>query len=125
MVRVSSSSNRILVLVLLGGIFFGIMMFFVGRFSVSIGSQKIISTTSTSAGILNKKSSSPKMVGAPMEKSVTTTFDWRDSWNKLYAQPRTPAGIAALAAMLEKLAASDPTQAMSIAQDEKNLLLKD
>lgn len=46
-------------------------------------------------------------------------------WNRWHSQPGTLARNTALAALLEKLAASDPQRAMALAQAENNLKLRD
>lgn len=57
---------------------------------------------------------------------ATAVPGWNeDRWRELHSQPGTVARNAALAALLEKLAATDPGQAMKLAQGETNLKLRD
>jgi hypothetical protein len=52
--------------------------------------------------------------------------DWEENeWQRLHSQPGTVARNAVLAAMLEKLAATDPKRAMALAQGENNLKLRE
>lgn len=56
----------------------------------------------------------------------TTSSGWDEQqWRQLLSQPGTVARNAALAALLEKLAAQDPKRAMALAQAQGNLKLRD
>jgi hypothetical protein len=58
-------------------------------------------------------------------KVVTDASGWDEQkWADLASQPGNPARNAALAAMLEKLAAVDPDRAMTLAQAQDNLKLR-
>jgi hypothetical protein len=65
--------------------------------------------------------SAPSTSPAAIERA-----DWKeDAWRKLLAQSATPARNAALADLLEKLAAHDPDGAMTLAKAESNLKLRE
>ncbi|HEX4342683.1 MAG TPA: hypothetical protein VH255_04795 [Verrucomicrobiae bacterium] len=106
---------------------FGAAMFFGGRFSAPSRVAQINSAPSVVDSISPQKVAAPEVTPAPVEKikSSAPALVREPDWQQLSSQPRTPARVSALAAMLERLAASDPTRAMALAQAEGNLQTRD
>ena len=102
-------------------------MFCAGRFSVSYKVTQVTPAPVPVVQTIPEKTFAPDVVSAPASKEKTVApiaAPGRD-WRQLSALPRTPALVAELTAMLEKLATTDPAQALSLAQAEGNLLLRD
>ena len=56
--------------------------------------------------------------------ALTQVANPGQTWEELSAQPRTPAGEAELAALIEKLAEQDPQRALALATAQTNLRLR-
>jgi hypothetical protein len=109
-----------------GIIFVGVIGFIAGRHSVApqiIEREKIVAVTQTSAVPL--KPDAPAMVEIKAVIPAPTNNFWDESrWRELDGQLGTPARNQMLAALLEKLAATDPQKAMALAEAEANLKLR-
>ena len=115
------------------GILLGTTCFLAGRHSV----QPTISPPSSTAGAARKASDEPAAADTTIgtttvaashdgTQTVLTLPAWNEQqWQKLVFQPGTSTRNTALAAMLEKLAATDPDRAMAMAQGQGNLKLRD
>src|SRR2546423_548682 len=105
-------------------VFVGAICFFTGRFSApknnSAANPKILAPQNSAANTTAiKKSAAAAVQFIPI---TTASAEWNEKlWQQLLSQPATPDRNAALAAMLEKLAMTDPKRAMALAQAEKNL----
>jgi hypothetical protein len=117
------------VLVICAGIVFGAVCFFAGRLSFPSAPSDSGSKAANGAGHL--PASVSKSVDAAIVASTVNTqtnlasSGWDESkWRELMSKPGTVARNAAMAKMLEKLAATDPKRAMALAQAEGNLKLR-
>ena len=107
--------------------------FFAGRLSSRLSVPGSNSHTATSAtapatGVGNSIGAAAARTNSnpPDSSADKSSGGWDEKqWNQLLARPGTPARNAALAAMLEKLAAVDPERAMALARAEENLKLRD
>ena len=113
------------VLVICMGIVFGAVCFFAGRLSVLLMASGSDSNTANKAGHLPASainaailSSASNTQSNPASKA-SSGWDEQE-WSKLKSQPGTMARNAAMAKMLEMLAATDPKRAMALAQAEGN-----
>ena len=125
----SVSSSRWNKALILCGVLLGVIGFFLGRFTVQQNAPPIASGTtdnSISPAIAAKES-----VGTPVPPRaepgrVLSSPGWNEKqWQQAVSKPVPPARNATLANLLEKLAAVDPTRAMTIAQAEGNLKLRE
>lgn len=128
-----SSSLRNKSLTLFGGIVIGAVCFLVGRLSVqpgAPGSAPMNPNDSTRAET-GVTSSAGKPIAASVAETQTQATPaplsgWGEhQWQHLLSQPGTPTRNTTLADLLEKLAAVDPTRAMTVAQAEGNLKLRE
>jgi len=118
-----------LALTLGGSILLGTTCFLAGRFSVSLfvasgGPKTMDSRPSLNAPVMPPAAVAVAVLQTNRPANVPPEWD-ENQWQRLHAQPGTMARNAALAAMLEKLAATDPQRAMALAQGENNLKLRD
>lgn len=60
-----------------------------------------------------------------VRKTQSSAGDWTDSWQQLQKQPACVTRNKELAALLEKLARTDPQRALALAEAESNWLLRD
>jgi hypothetical protein len=129
-----SSTRRNKSLILFGGIAFGAVCFFVGRLSVRQGAPGTapINPGDSTPAETSANPSVSKPGAASVAESQTQASPapppsgWGEhQWQQLLSQPGTPARNATLADLLEKLAAVDPTRAMTVAQAEGNLKLRE
>lgn len=100
----------------------GAACFFAGRFSAHQNNpvkDPIVSTQNVAARI---EPAVGTIAAANQTTHLTPSSDWsEDAWHHLLSQPATLARNAELAAMLEKLAVTDPKRAMALAHAEDNL----
>ena len=112
------------VIVALAVLFIGAGSFIAGRISApekNAPAGRRPAATPASDSRKTATASTPALVG-----EQTSGGNWdRDAWNRLQKEPGTAARNKALARMLEELAASDPKQAMTMAQAEKNLQFRE
>lgn len=97
--------------------------FLVGRHSISGRS-----TFQDNASRLPGQPNLPIIFSPPAEvinaDAPPRTENPEDRWRELSAQPRTPAGEAEMAALIEKMAKQDPQRALSLAAAQTNLRLR-
>jgi hypothetical protein len=110
---------------LLGGI-----GFWAGRLSVSPGtpgiSSKAAEGISRPVASPNASALAPVATPAHEARPALASMGWDEKqWDGWLSQPGSPARNAAMAAMLEQLAATNPTRAMALAQAEGNLKLRE
>ena len=105
--------------------------FYAGRLSVTAGHKSATPETSpaTMASVsdhqpLPAPSAEPVRAGPSNTASFTNRWD-EARWQQLISQPGTAARNAALAALLEALATTDPQRAIALAQAEGNLNLRE
>jgi len=108
----------------------GAACFWAGRLSVSSPANRVGSPApdqAVGAPVRPDTSASrPAAVATVGIQRGNASSGWDEQqWQALLAQPGTVARNAALAAMLEKLAAMDPDRAMAMAKAEGNLKLRD
>jgi hypothetical protein len=132
MADISASTNRWNKALILCVCLFGVFCFFAGRFSIHqpiAGSGLKIATISDHRAINVKAATDLPSLISRNENSTNAApdaFGWDEKkWNDLISQPGSPARNAALAAMLEKLGATDPVRAMAFAQAEGNLRVRE
>ena len=116
-------------LILAGAVLLGAAGFLAGRLSalrVSGGSDsKMMDALANLNAPVARTSAAPVAV-VQTNRPVNGPSEWDESqWQRLYSQPGSVARNAALAAMLEKLAAEDPQRSMAMAQGVNNLKLRD
>jgi hypothetical protein len=109
---------------------FGVAGFIAGRHSISsMGAvnDQMVPGKAEQTETMAATSDSPVTVVIVKTNFVSIESQpWDEGkWNELYSQPGTVARNAALAALLEKLAAVDPKRAMALAQAEGNLKFRD
>jgi hypothetical protein len=122
-------------LVLGGGILLGAACFFLGRLSVERSAPTAVSTGSKApdhsalaagSGTVSGTALVPATRENRMVPSTKSSSAWDEKqWSQVTDQPGSPARNAAMAALLEKLAAVDPDRAMALAQGEDNLKLRE
>ena len=102
-------------------------MFFAGRFSAPEKISQTISPPVNTFAVSPEKSAVHEMASVTeAQKKPVVASGWQESdWHQVSGQLRTPARIAELVAMLEKLATTDPQRALSLAQAEGNLKTRD
>jgi len=110
---------------LLGGI-----GFLAGRLSVSPGTPGVSSKPAEDAvrpaAGLNVSASVPAAAVVREARPVSAATGWDEKqWDVWMSQPGSPARNAAMSAMLEQLAATNPTRALALAQAEGNLKLRE
>ena len=112
------------------GILLGVAGFVAGRFSVQKPGSETMATNSNVAEAPVTNVIVPNVtvaVSGPKRTEMTPIAaapGWEgNKWDELQSQPGSPARNAAMAAMLEKLAAANPDQAMKLAGAESNLKL--
>jgi hypothetical protein len=117
-----------------GGILFGTACFLAGRLSTGLPHSTAepktaaIAVTNATPVVPANSETAPRLASVKPQPrlSSTSTMAWdAQQWQTLMSQPATSARNAALAAMLEKLAAADPIRAMGLAQEQKNLRLRE
>ena len=111
---------------------FGAVCFFAGRFSIhqaTASDDPKVAPSSDRQTINVTPVADLTHLVAHAENPENTTTDasgWDEKkWADLISQPGSPARNAALAALLEKLGATDPDRAMALAQAEGNLKLRE
>ncbi len=127
----SHRKNQVLAISLALGL--GVAGFWAGRLSVSTTNSAIgPNVTAGTAFPATNSNVSPSATAAPVMKATGSgstskaSSSWNEKqWSDLTSQPGSPARNAALAAMLEQLAAADPDRAMKLAQAEGNLKLRE
>ncbi len=114
------------------GVTLSLIGFFAGRMSVPRGlTQASVSPTpDVTAAVPGKHAESNPEVEPPQPNSQPVSSAmagrWDDSlWRELISQPGTVARNQRLATLLESLAATDPLRALSLAQQENNLKLRE
>lgn len=120
--------NRLLVLC--GIAFWGGVCFFVGRNSVRteiVEREKIITVVQESmTAPVPVSNVTPANVDAKAGMTTAPSNSWDENrWHELTSQLGTVARNQMLAAVLEKLAVTDPQKAMGMAEAETNLKLRD
>jgi hypothetical protein len=122
-----------LTLAISSALLFGVAGFFAGRFSVPPADSRVRpgATDDSVSSAANRRASTgaaaspvPNETGAGLTLKTPAGWDEKQ-WQQLVSQPGSPARNAALAAMLEQLAAADPDRAMKMAQGEGNLKLRE
>jgi hypothetical protein len=113
---------------ILGALFFGLLCFLGGRFSAPSSTPAIPPKTNNESSRVETKTAAS--VAKPLRENpddlISATPAWNESqWRDLLARPGTVARNAALAAMLEALAATDPAQAIALAQAEGNRVFRE
>ena len=105
---------------------FGLLCFFAGRFSVNRSASDPAEPVAQPA-LRPVTETNPKAnPAAPENDANVLPAVWDEQrWHQIKSKLPSPANTAALAAMLEKLAATDPQRSMGLAQAEPNLLLRD
>ena len=122
MAETNASSTRTRWTPILAGVLAGAVCFIVGRLSVRLtapAQAAVVPSTKAPAASVTIPSLQPAAT-APAAAGTWTAERWRE----VNTQPATAARNAALAALLEKLAASSPDQAMRLAQTEGNHVLR-
>ncbi len=117
----------------LAGLALSLIGFCAGRISVpreSLTQASVHPNPDVTAAVPGKPAESNPEVEPPRSNSLpassTLAGRWDDSlWRELISQPGTVARNQELAALLESLAATDPLRAMSLAQQENNLKLRE
>jgi hypothetical protein len=105
--------------------------FYAGRLSVTAGHKSATPETSpaTMASVSDHQplpAPSAEPVRAGPSNTAPFTNRWDEArWQQLISQPGTAARNAALAALLEALATTDPQRAIALAQAEGNLNLRE
>jgi hypothetical protein len=115
------------------GIAVALIGFCAGRISVSrkpLPQASLSPTSNVTAAVPGKQADSNPEVGPfrpnSLPASSTIANCWDDSlWRELISQPGTVARNQRLAALLESLATTDPLRALSLAQQENNLKLRE
>jgi hypothetical protein len=108
-------------------VLFGVAGFFAGRISLApvVLQSSSLATRHTSTDAY-AESNPPASENAPHPLTTASTKGWSEQdWQRTKAQPASPENAAALAAMLEKLASTNPQQSMGLAQAEPNLVLRE
>src|ERR1017187_9036854 len=121
-----------LALALGGALLFGAAGFFAGRLSVRPTGPRLDSKTANAAvkpatnisKTIDVAANGPNTASQAKPASKISGWDEKE-WGRLMGKSGTPARNAALADMLEKLAALDPDRAMDLAQAEGNLKLRE
>jgi hypothetical protein len=134
MAAMVTSSRFRTALALAGALLLGVAGFLAGRLSVELARSPAGPQTAD-ASVLPATDSrtgpavpaAPATNQAPAKEIVPPASPgWDDlQWQQLIARPGSPARNAALAAMLEKLAAVDPERAMALAKAESNLKFRE
>jgi hypothetical protein len=117
----------------IAGLALSLIGFCAGRMSVPrepLTQASASPTPDVTAAVPRKPAESNPEVDPPRSHSLpassTLAGHWDDSlWRELISQPGTVARNQRLAALLESLAATDPLRAMSLAQQENNLKLRE
>ena len=127
---VSSPTRRQQRALVLGGIvFLGAACFWAGRLSVHPVVSRLPDDGPGPSAVVDVPSGAPiatAIAGVQTNGTGNAAAGWDETqWRKLLSQPGTVTRNAALAAMLEKLAAQDPDRAMALARAEGNLKLRD
>ena len=112
---------------------FALIGFCAGRMSLPrepLNQASVRPTPDVTAAVPGKPAESNPEIESPRSNSpfVSSTIAsrWDDSlWQELISQPGTVARNQRLAALLESLAATDPARALSLAQQESNLKLRE
>ncbi len=112
------------------GVLIGLTGFYIGRFSMASRETDIPARTAVAATPVKESAASsaatPLLAQAQPTGSMATASHWDETqWRKFLATPGTRTRNVALAEMLEALAAADPAHAMTLAQSESNLLLRE
>src|SRR5204862_1517557 len=112
-------------------ILFGVACFFAGRISVAPNAappavrpavQSVRTGDEPSESVV--KPALPTEAPVPAKRSPALQGWDEAQWSETVARPGTPARQAALASLLEKLAATDPDRAMALAHAEANLKMR-
>jgi hypothetical protein len=117
----------------IAGVSLALIGFCAGRMSVprkSLTQASVSPTADVTARVPGKQAESNPEVEPPRSPSLpvssTIASRWDDSlWRELISQPGTVARNQRLAALLESLAVTDPLRALSLAQQENNLKLRE
>jgi hypothetical protein len=116
-------------LVIGGIVFLSAACFWAGRLSVPPAASRGPDNARVVRASTDATASPPvaaASTGIQTNGTSQATSGWDEKqWQKLLSQPGTVARNAALAALLEKLAAVDPDRAMALARAENNLKLRD
>jgi hypothetical protein len=126
-----SGRRRQKTLAVTGVLLFGAACFWAGRFSGWPTANHAGPAEQVAGGSSSVEVPASAPVAVPSTVIQTNVASGNSSgwdeqqWQQLRSQPGTVARNAALAALLEKLAALDPKRAMAMAQAEGNLKLKD
>jgi hypothetical protein len=121
----SAQPSRKLALAICAAIVFGTLCFLAGRLSVRPG------IPDSEPALTDHSDHSPPPVvfdpGIQIDSVVAEKSSGWDGkkWRQLVSEPGTTERNTTMAAMLEKLATTDPSRAMAQAQAEKNLVLRD
>ena len=104
--------------------------FYAGRLSVTSGHKPVPSETPVVRPLASDHQPAPTPAATPAHaapsNTVSFTNRWDEAqWQQLISQPGTAARNAALAALLEALATTDPQRAIAMAQAEGNLNLRE
>jgi hypothetical protein len=115
---------------ILAGVIIGLAGFSAGRLSVAPNTKADAVGTLASATPIEKPTASSRTGMVSVAEDATGSTAPAPRWSELrwrtrLGEPGTPARNAALAEMLEALAATDPAHAMALAQGEANLILRD
>lgn len=105
---------------------FGAVCFFAGRISVQPTDSAGANTASNAVAALTNtgETDAAVLTTIPKAKSKASVRWDEQEWAQLTSKPGTGARNNAMAELLEKLAATDPKRAMSLAQAEGNLKLR-
>jgi hypothetical protein len=117
----------------IAGLALSLIGFCAGRISVlrePLTRASVNPTPDVTAGVPGKQAESNLEVEPSRSQSLPVSSAianrWDDSlWRELISQPGTVARNQQLAALLESLAATDPLRALSLAQQENNLKLRE
>jgi hypothetical protein len=120
-------------LALVGAFLLGVFCFLAGRLSVQQTSShpgarttNIAARQATNFGALTNTFVNPVTNQASSTGVPPVSSGWDEKqWQQFISAPGSPARTAALAALLEKLAAADPERAMALARTEGNLKLRE
>ena len=118
---------------ILGAIASGTFCFLAGRFTAPRHSDQLTTDLSTESAAQSSASNNfPTAALAsgsevqPQTNRAAGPSGWDEKqWQKLLAQPGSPARTEALTALLERLAAADPDRAISLARAQANLKLRE
>lgn len=101
-----------------------VIAFCAGRFSVQTNNAAIETVTGQQIVAIDNVAA-VKKISNKVISATTAPGEWDiTEWERLLSQPATPGRNAALAALLEKFAATDHDRAMAMANAEANLTLR-